>query len=241
MKVVILGAGGHARVLASILGMRGLPHRCGGEDEVGEGDWAVIGVGNLQTRMEMYAQFSRVIMNVIHPSAIVMSSIGDSSAAQIMAGAIIQPGCHIGANTLINTRAVIDHDSYIEPHCHVAPGAVLCGGVRLGEGSFVGAGATIIQGVSLEPGTFVPAGTLVVGPDDFRKPLVMVRRGRDVSAREREEAPLLKGSYDLPDQRLYPDAQPGCTAIDEGVAERPGADLRQDRGDSRGPRLHRQN
>jgi len=79
-----------------------------------------------------------------------------------MAGAVVQAGCRIGENVIVNTRASIDHDCDIEAHAHVAPGAVLSGCVHVGERAHIGAGATVIQGLTIGAGAIVGAGAVVV-------------------------------------------------------------------------------
>ena len=58
--------------------------------------------------------------------------------------AVVQPGAQIGENAIINTRSVIEHDCVIEDHVHVATGAILAGGVRVGCMSMIGAGAVVV-------------------------------------------------------------------------------------------------
>ncbi len=61
---------------------------------------------------------------VIHPTAIISPYAELAEGVQVMAGAVIQPGCHIGCNTIINTRVSIDHDCTIGDHVHIAPSIV---------------------------------------------------------------------------------------------------------------------
>jgi acetyltransferase-like isoleucine patch superfamily enzyme len=86
--------------------------------------------------------------------------LGDG--AQIMAGAILQTGVRVGRNVIVNTRAVIDHDSCLADHVHVATGAILAGGVKVGEASHIGAGATVIQEITIGRAVLVAAGAVVV-------------------------------------------------------------------------------
>lgn len=165
MKVVILGDGGHAKVLASLLYKAEM---IGKDVPVPMGVDLVIGVGDIATRKALYEKYEPHIIDVMaFPDCI--SDMSWGFGVQIMAGAIVQPGCTIGNNVLINTGAQIDHDCTIGDHCHIAPGAILCGNVTIGSDSFVGAGAVIVEGVTLPEGSFVPAATLVVGPEDFRR------------------------------------------------------------------------
>lgn len=169
--ICILGAGGHARVLAGILDLLHLPYRMSKSDDDRPEEVLVIGIGDIAKRRDIYNR-RPAVFNLVHPSAVVAAgTIGKWSGAQVMAGAVINPGASIGSNVIINTRASIDHDCNIGHHCHIAPGAILCGNVTVGDESFIGAGAIVVQGVSLDPGSFIPAGSLVVGPHDIRRPL----------------------------------------------------------------------
>lgn len=188
--VIVVGGGGHARVViealrcagATIVGVvdpqaavaRGLPGGIaylGGEEALR--DWAparvrlangIGAVGRPTARMTAFERLAAAgyqFATVVHPSAVVATDVGLGPGAQIMAGAVLQPGCVIGAGAIVNTRAAIDHDCVIGRHCHVAPGAVLSGAVRVGDRSFVGAGATVIQGIEIGSDVVVAAGTTV--------------------------------------------------------------------------------
>ena len=67
----------------------------------------------------------------------------------------MQPGCRIGKHVILNTACSIDHDCVIDDYAHIAPGAHLCGNVRVGEGSLVGVG------VGVAPNTKIPEWSLV--------------------------------------------------------------------------------
>ncbi len=181
MRLIILGMGGHARSLVGCLDRSMDIVMTENDDDIPPptpndgicaGICVMIGVGDIKTRKRLFERFSkdRFIHGAIHKSAIVHEVTYNGTGVQIMAGAIIQPGVSIGDNTIINTRASIDHDCNIGRHCHIAPGAVLCGGVTLGDECFIGAGSIIVEGVTLAAGTFVKAGSLVVKQNDIRHP-----------------------------------------------------------------------
>lgn len=99
---------------------------------------------------------------VVHPSAVLATDVQLAEGAQVMAGAVIQPGCRLGENVIVNTGVLLDHDCEIGAHTHLAPGAVLSGDVRIGAGVFVGTGARVIQGIAIGTGAVVGAGAVVV-------------------------------------------------------------------------------
>ncbi len=121
-------------------------------------------IGNSSKRRAVYERFRNRnyhFMTVIHPNAIVSPDAKLAQGVQVMAGAVIQAGTVLGENSLINTKCSVDHDCMIGSHVHVAPGAILCGGVQIGDASHVGAGAILIQGVTVGKHVFIRAQSLV--------------------------------------------------------------------------------
>ncbi|MCS4044619.1 UDP-perosamine 4-acetyltransferase [Salinibacter ruber] len=187
--IIILGGGGHARVVidmlcrlnAEILGftdpdplrnqLMGVTHL--GSDAVldrrnPEQVELANGLGNVgmsSRRREVYLdqrQKGFSFPPLIHDSAVVAESADVGKGSQIMAGAVLQPNVQIGENVIINTNATVDHDCIIGDHVHIAPGATISGTVGIEERSFVGAGATIIDDLDLGSNTVVGAGAVVV-------------------------------------------------------------------------------
>jgi sugar O-acyltransferase (sialic acid O-acetyltransferase NeuD family) len=99
---------------------------------------------------------------LVHPAAWVSQGVLLNQGAQVMAGVVIQPGCEIGENSIVNTRASVDHDCRIGRNVHIAPGVTLCGSVTVEDGAFIGAGATVIQGVHVGRGALVGAGVTLL-------------------------------------------------------------------------------
>jgi sugar O-acyltransferase (sialic acid O-acetyltransferase NeuD family) len=189
IPLIVIGGSGHAKVLVStllllersLLGFteldRSLPALLGipnlGEDPAPhryspEDVRLVNGVGSTGStsrRQAIYDRFKALgyfFETVIHPSAVIAQDVLIEEGAQIMAGTIVQPGCRIGENVILNTGSRIDHDCRIDSHAHVAPGAVLAGNVRIESGAHVGAGATVIQGRKVGHSSIVGAGAVVV-------------------------------------------------------------------------------
>lgn len=187
--LIIMGAGGHARVLADALARAGrtvigcvapeaprisLPGIVFlGMDSVISNYSAnnvslvngIGAVGNVDVRMSVfnrYAQAGYSFETVVHPSAIIGADVQLSEGVQLMAGVILQTGSRIGKNSIINTGARVDHDCDIGAHVHIAPGAVLSGGVKVGERSHVGTGASVRQGIEIGAGAIIGVGAGVV-------------------------------------------------------------------------------
>ncbi len=192
MKVVGLGAGGHARVMIEILAANRdveIVGLLGVADEVGRtvmglnvlgGDQmlpnlvasgvsgAFIGVGSVADSSLRRLLYQRVmkqkltLIPVVHPSAIVSPSARLGAGPVVMAGVIVNAGADVGANVILNTGAIVEHDVRIGDHCHIAPGACIGGEVTIGAGTHVGIGAVIRQGLRIGSGVVIGAGAVVV-------------------------------------------------------------------------------
>jgi sugar O-acyltransferase (sialic acid O-acetyltransferase NeuD family) len=189
MPVIVIGGGGHAKVLVSALLLRErsvlgfvdlnleLPPLLGvrhlGDDSAvfghpPDGVRLVNGVGSTSStrnRRNVYDRFVQqqyCFATVIHPFAVVAPEVQIEDGVQVFAGAVVQAGCRLGTNVIVNTGARVDHDCIIDSHAHVAPGVTLCGSVHVGSGAHIGAGATVIQGIRIGAGSVVGAGALVI-------------------------------------------------------------------------------
>lgn len=188
--VVIIGAGGHARVIldalqlssCKVLGfvdpafVKGSQGPGGflilGGDEVLKGFSTsevqlVNGIGSIGPTTSRAAVFRRgkdagfSFAQVVHPSAIVSASATLGEGVQVMAGCVVQAGAEIGPNSIVNTRASVDHDCRIGETVHIAPGVTLSGDVRIGDRAHIGTGAVVIQGISIGADSLVAAGAVV--------------------------------------------------------------------------------
>ncbi|MDB5203135.1 MAG: sugar O-acyltransferase, sialic acid O-acetyltransferase NeuD family [Ferruginibacter sp.] len=125
-----------------------------------------IAIGNNPTRKkiaEMLAGKGFYAANLIHPTAVVCptASIGIHGVmigSQVSVNALAM----IGNGVICNTSSVIEHECILGDYVHLAPGAVLCGNVTVGEGSFIGAGSVIRQGISIGKNVTIGAGSVVV-------------------------------------------------------------------------------
>ena len=189
--IIVIGAGGHAKVLidtlieqkieilgivdeeVSKIGSRILGVEVLGDDSYIE-NYAVDdvllvnGLGSvalMNLRKKVYDKFKQdgyYFKSVIHPSAIISKNVILAEGVQILAGAVVNTGTSIGDNVIINTRASVDHDCFIGNHVHIAPGSILSGTVSVGDCTHLGTGCTVIQGKTIGNRVLVGAGSLVV-------------------------------------------------------------------------------
>ncbi|KAF1082727.1 MAG: hypothetical protein GQF41_0494 [Candidatus Rifleibacterium amylolyticum] len=188
--VIILGTGGHAKVVLELALLSGLQIKGFSVPELGinkaSGEFPVIGtdedvlqldptscylvnglgsVSSLERRYDVYNKFSErgfSFLTLTHPSAIVSNNARLGEGVQIMAGAVVQTGTTVGCNTIINTKASVDHDCSIGAHVHIAPGVTISGGVKIEKCVHIGTSAVIIQGLTIGEGALVGAGSLIL-------------------------------------------------------------------------------
>jgi len=191
MRVVLIGAGGHARVLihaaraagtfdvVAVVDARhdlrggtfeGVPI-VGDETELpalrtaGIGA-ALLGVGSVEVTDVRSALFSRILdrgfdLPVVRHPAAHVFAREIGLSTVIFAGAVVNPGTILGRNVIINTGAIVDHDVTVADHVHVSPGAHIAGGVAIGAQSHIGIGSTVIQGIRIGARALVAAGAVV--------------------------------------------------------------------------------
>ena len=196
-NLIIIGGGGHAKVIAGILKklktytVKGYTdiHDRGkilGVPYLGTDAWLidrldewkdcslVIGLGMLSLhsiRKEVIDRFTKYNFNfpvIVSPNAVVSEDTEMEKGTVVIDGAVINPDTKIDAWGIVNTNATVDHDCTIGSHVHIAPGAVVCGGVSIGSETIIGAGAVVKQNISICNRSVVGAGAVVVS--DIREP-----------------------------------------------------------------------
>jgi sugar O-acyltransferase (sialic acid O-acetyltransferase NeuD family) len=189
-EIIILGAGGHGRVVLDILrvagefkpvgfldadtGLHG--QRVDGLEVLGnlsilealkyQGITGVIvAIGDNHIRRNYAEDITSLgfnLINAIHPSANIAGTAHIGQNVVIAAGAVVCAHCQIGNSTILNTGSIVDHESIIANSAHICPGAKLAGRVIVDSGAFVGIGATIIQNVRIGTDAVVGAGAVVI-------------------------------------------------------------------------------
>lgn len=189
-KIILVGGGGFARVIAETLraagtaasgyvdknptdAMKQLTYLGGDADllQLGPGDILLAnGIGSVgvtTVRRAVFLRFKEAgfsFATIVHPSASVASDVELGEGAQVLAGSAVQSNVRLGRNTIVNVGVIVDHDGRIGDHAHLATGAVLAGTVTVGEASLVGAGASVVQGLEIGAEALIAAGAVVVRP-----------------------------------------------------------------------------
>lgn len=190
-RLVLVGGGGHAKVVIDAAQKTGAFEICGitdvslkagtkilditvlgGDDKLAElfqsgvkNAFISIGsIGDSGPREKIYEKLKKIgfqLPVITHPDAVVAKDVIFGEGTFLAAGAIVNPGVHVGKNVILNTSSSIDHDCEIGDFVHIAPGAVLSGGVKVGNYTHIGTGASVIQSIKIGSRCLIGAGTTV--------------------------------------------------------------------------------
>lgn len=190
MKIVVIGAGGQARVVYEILSLdrnaevvafidnvvHGSDEEIMGISVLGDHSvlpglitdgvkGAIIAIGDNETRAERYRELESMgieMVNAIHPTSYIASSARLGKGVTVAIGAIIGTGTRIGNNAIINNGAIVDHENVIGDHVHIAPGCSLAGRVTVKRGTLIGIGSVITPYLTIGENVTIGAGSVVL-------------------------------------------------------------------------------
>jgi UDP-perosamine 4-acetyltransferase len=191
-KLIIIGAGGHTRVVIDIAELLGYEIKgiidinyqnqnekiltypvIGNINILGKYDPRevniFISIGDSKVRYNYYNKVKEIGFNIptlIHPTAIISKHVIIGEGSLINAGVIINSKVKIGCNTIINTGSIIDHETIINDNVHVAPGCKIAGRVYIDDFSFIGIGTCIVDKIKIGKSVIVGAGTVVINDID---------------------------------------------------------------------------
>ena len=191
-KVILIGGGGHCKVVISMLKKLNTFELYGISDEKENLGRSILGVdinttdddleeifragvqkcfitigsiGSSYFRRMLFEKVKSIgfeIPIIISKDSIVSKDVEIQEGTAIMPGAIVNPGVRIGKNCIVNTGAIIEHDCTVGDNVHIAPGVTISGGVGIGNNTHIGTGASIIQGVNIGSNVLIGAGSVVV-------------------------------------------------------------------------------
>ncbi len=187
-RLMIIGAGGHGKVVADTAQASGswkeiifLDDRFPELKQLGSwivsgditgiknhppNEWDVlVAMGENRSRLEYLHQVKAAGYKspvLIHPAAWISPSVRLGRGCVVFAGAMINADVVLGTGCIINTCASVDHDCRLSDGVHISPGANLGGNVEIGHSSWVGIGVSIRHGVCIGANVVVGAGAAVV-------------------------------------------------------------------------------
>jgi sugar O-acyltransferase (sialic acid O-acetyltransferase NeuD family) len=187
MKLIVVGAGGHASVVIDVAHLTGGSFEIVGlvDDAVPVGsrvsgfnvlgtiaeigrfphDAVAFAVGDNIARARLFDRLQAAgehFPTFVHPSATVAASASLGPGTVVLAHAVVAPEAVIEADVIVNTGATIDHHSVVGAHAHIAPGVHIAGGCRVGEGAAIGIGSVIAPDITVGARTMVGAGSVII-------------------------------------------------------------------------------
>jgi len=190
-EILILGGGGHAKVLISVLKKAGWQvigyldkHDYGtvlGVSCLGNDDMlpelrirhpycrAAIGVGKIDAGsdsrlllLNWLEELGFELPPIVSPQAVINEDVHLGAGTVVFDGVVVNSGSVAKRACILNSNCTIEHDCHLDDNVHIAPGATLSGAVHLGDHCMVGTGTNIIQGVQVAAGCLIGAGATVV-------------------------------------------------------------------------------
>ncbi|MFJ8352997.1 acetyltransferase [Bacillus paramycoides] len=192
MKILIIGRGGHSKVVKDIILSNEGYEIVGYLDDLYTGINIidnlyfgaiedaqeiiknfndinlVIAIGDNKVRKKFFRRLNQpidVYATLIHKTAIISPQARVGNGTVIMPNVVVNADTIIGNHTIINTGSIIEHDNIIDDFVHISPHATLTGAITIEEGAHIGASATIIPGVKIGKWSIVGAGSVVI--NDF--------------------------------------------------------------------------
>lgn len=181
-RLIIIGAGGHGKVIADLAVKNDYKNICFLDDQtvgdcvgfpiIGKTEEAkslndgntdfVIAIGSNAIRKELAEKYDVNWVTLIHPSAQIGINVTVEKGTVIMANAVVNAAAVIGKHCIINTGAIIEHDNVIEDYVHISPKAALGGTTRIGTLSHIGIGAALRNNINIYANCVIGAGAVVI-------------------------------------------------------------------------------
>lgn len=184
-NVLIVGSGGHARVVLdackrwaciNIIGIlddfKGPGNRVNDVPVLGSVDWycehiidephyVFIAVGDNDARMCIVKRLppNTIYATVSHPTATIAGELGQG--VYVGAGAYVGPDTRLCDFSILNTNASLDHDGRLGMFSHMAPNSCAAGRVKIGNHTMIGIGACIRDGITIGDGCTIGMGSVV--------------------------------------------------------------------------------
>lgn len=187
-QAIVIGAGGHARVVGAALCALGVEIAGFFDDSFQDSEElisgasligklsdvtkfgpdrydAYIAIGDNAKRKELVEHMGRAgyeLPALVHPMSRLELNARVGQASHVCMGAHLASQVHIGKGVIVNTGSSVDHEGMISDFAHLAPGALLAARVSVGEGAFIGIGARVAENISIGRRAVVGAGSVVL-------------------------------------------------------------------------------
>ncbi|MFZ4401731.1 MAG: hypothetical protein ACOYO1_17000 [Bacteroidales bacterium] len=150
-RIILIGAGGHGKVLVDTIILQGKYEIVGfvdsslavdteiyrkfkvilAQNELNKmsnfADYFIITIGNNIIRERLFKEAENYLKPalIIHPSATIGSDVTIGDGSVVLSNSIINTCSYIGKNTIVNSGVIIDHECKIGSHVHLSIGSLV--------------------------------------------------------------------------------------------------------------------
>lgn len=190
-ELVILGAGGHAMVVADIIRIQDEYNIVGFLDDVSKERRGtefcgapilggvecletvyqsgvrhmIVAIGDCSARMnlsDLVVAKGFSLVAAIHPTASIASDVLIRSGTVVKAMAVIEPGAVVKENVIVGAGTYIGHECVIEKCACISAGGKVGGKSVIGQSAWIGLGAIVCDRVCVGDRAQVAAGSVAV-------------------------------------------------------------------------------
>ncbi|RKQ33498.1 acetyltransferase [Oceanobacillus halophilus] len=188
MKIILVGNGGHSKVIQDIIAsirnskvVAILDDKYEMQFEEGgilygplslinsilvEKDFRVmVAIGDNAIRKKVIKSLNLQMKQyaiIIHPTAVISPTATIGYGTVVMPKAVINAETSIGSHCIVNTSSIVEHENKIADYVHISPNATSTGNVTIGEGGHLGASSVIIPGITVGNWSVIGAGSTVI-------------------------------------------------------------------------------
>lgn len=206
-NVIIIGAGGHGKVIAgivkksgdnvvgflddnenvkSVLGICVLGNVC---DCIKYKDkYFIIAIGNNEKRKKIAESYDLKYYTAIHPAACIAEDAQIGEGTCVMAYAVVNASTKVGKQCIINTGSVIEHDCVLGDYVHISPNSTVMGTVSIGSSTHIGGGAAVINNIKICPDCIIGSGAVVVKNIEEAGTYIGIPAKKIICNKKREES-----------------------------------------------------
>ena len=202
-KLLILGCGGHAKVVTEIAESVGFNefyyhdintenNKFLGRDVFHEDinhyfGYFFVPIGDNFIRERVTKNFqlnnpNSINKTLIHPSSQISESCSIGEGSVIMPLCVVNSHSQVGSGVIINTHSSIDHDNKIMNFSSIAPGVITGGNVSIGYRTAISLGAIIRNDIEIGPDNVIGASSYI-NRNITNKKVVYGSPGREIRTR----------------------------------------------------------
>ncbi len=122
----------------------------------------IISIGNNAIRKKVAESLNANFTNAFASTAFISENVFVGVGTVVFNHVSVMSKVKIGKHCILNNNCSVDHECDLSDYVHIAPGVTLCGNVKVGKLSMIGAGATVVQGIKIGNHVTIGAGAVIL-------------------------------------------------------------------------------